>query len=152
MRGPGARKPDRRRGFTLVELAVTVLIVGILAGIMVPNLQEAILKAQVAHITSDAQTISQAAYQYSSDHGSFPTSQTQLTPYLPENFAFEYKGVTYMWIGIGLGNSNNIWQSRSIGILIFIYTARPELQTAMKALQGPNAYWSSNLVYILYPG
>ena len=152
MRERRGRTPEGRGGFTLVELVVTVLIVGILAGIMVPNLQEALMKAQVAHIASDAQTISQAAYQYVSDHGSFPTSQTQLTPYLPESFEFSYKGVTYMWIGVGLPSADNIWQSRSIGLLIFFYPARPELQTAMKALQGPNTYWSSALVYTIYAG
>lgn len=131
---------------------MVVMIVGILAGLVMPNLHEALMKAQAAHIASDAHTISLAAYDYLSDNGAFPSSQSALTSRLPEGFRFSYKGVTYMWFAFTLPNTNNSWRSRNIGLLLISYPGRSDLQQAMKALQGPDSYWSPTLFYYIYPG
>lgn len=148
-----------RAGFTLAELAVVVMVVGILAGLALPNLRYALLKADAAHIVSDAHTISLAAYDYIADNGTFPGSAgygmvpPQLADHLPENFEFNYKeDVTYAWFSFTLPNTNNFWQSRSIGILVINYSARPELAQAMRAHLGPDKSWSSTMFYFIYGG
>ncbi len=150
--------PNRKAGFTLVELAVALLIVGILAGLALPNLHQAILKADAAHIASDAHTVQLAAYAYLNDHGSFPSPgpmgavPPQLKSYLPEHFAFGYKGAKYWWIGFTLPNDNNVWKSRTIGLFVVNYSAQRDLAEPMKTYAGPDAYWSTTMFYYLYAG
>lgn len=151
-RSPARQPRSDRHGFTLVELAVVVMIVGILAGLVMPNLHQALMKAQAAHIASDAHTISLAAYDYLSDNGTFPTSRAALTSRLPADFSWSYKGATYIWFGLTLPNSNNSWHSRNVGLLLISYPSRPDLQSAMQALQGPDSYWSPSLFYYIYAG
>ena len=98
-----------RRGFTMAEVAIVVMVVGILAGITLPNLRYAMLKADAAHIVSDAHTISLAAYEQLSETGSFPSSgaygvvPSQMEDYLPENYEFRYRGdVLYAWFSFTL--------------------------------------------------
>lgn len=147
-----------RAGFTLAELAVTVMIVGILAGVALPNLHYALLKAEASRLVSEAHTIRTAAFDYMSDYGRFPPSSgsgvvpAALKPYLPENYSFTINRVSYAWIAINFPNTNNPWQCRSLGILMINYSARQDLSRPMQAHQGPDAYWSATLFYYLIPG
>lgn len=148
-----------RAGFTLAELAIVVMVVGILAGLALPNLRDAMFKADAAHIVSDAHTISLAAYDYLSENGRFPSSSgygtvpAQLVPHLPENYEFNYKdAVLYAWFSFTLPNANNFWQSRNIGILVINYSARRDLADAMKGHMGPDKSWSSTMFYFIYAG
>ncbi len=147
-----------RRGFSLAELAVTVMIVGILAGVALPNLRSVLLKAQASRIVSDAHTVSLAAYEYLAENGSFPgsggygTIPGGLATYLPEDFDFEPNGVQYAWFSINLPNANNVWQTRSLGIFIISYPNRQDLATPMQQHMGTDKYWSSTLFYFLYRG
>lgn len=62
------RRP-RRRGFTLIEVMVVVIIIGILASISIANLQAAQDKARVANLQSNLKTISVGLEGFSSDNG-----------------------------------------------------------------------------------
>ena len=148
-----------KRGFTLAELAVVVMIVGILSGVALPNLRYAMLKGDAAHIVSDAHTISLAAYAYLGDNGRFPSSSgygmvpPQMANYLPENYEFGYRGdVTYAWFTFTLPNANNYWQSRNIGLLLINYSTRPDLADPMKAHMGPDKAWGPTMFYFIYAG
>lgn len=147
-----------RRGFTLAELAVTVMVVGILAGLALPNVRYAILKADAAHIVSDAHTVQLAAYEYLYDNGSFPSfsgygiAPPGLEPYLPDGFSFMYKGVQYAWWSFTFPTANNFWKSRNIGIFLINYQSRLDLADPMKSHTGPDAYWNPTLFYFIYPG
>ena len=70
----GGRRGHRRSGFTLVELSVVVMIVGILASVAVPAIQYGILKADGAQLVGDAHTVSLATYEYIPENGRFPNS------------------------------------------------------------------------------
>jgi prepilin-type N-terminal cleavage/methylation domain-containing protein len=87
--------PDpKRSGFSLVELMVVVLVVGLLAGIAIPNFQQALLKARAADAIADLQVIRVAVYAYVGDNYTWPADVSRgavpagLAEYLPENFAF----------------------------------------------------------------
>lgn len=57
-------EPSRRGGFTLIELLIVVLIIGLLAAIMVPRLDEARSRAHFTSIVSDFRNLSQAQELY----------------------------------------------------------------------------------------
>lgn len=63
--------------FTLIELLIVVLIIGILAAIAVPNVQQAFTRAQTARVYADFRHISSAIEQYTADHGAHIPYQTQ---------------------------------------------------------------------------
>ncbi len=72
------------RGFTLVELMVVIVIIGILATIVAINVIPATGKAQVSKAKADVATLSQALDQYRLDNMNYPTAaeglQALVTP------------------------------------------------------------------------
>jgi prepilin-type N-terminal cleavage/methylation domain-containing protein len=71
-------------GFTLVELLVVVLIIGILAAIAVPNFVNAEGKSKTAVVKQNMHTIQVAVEAYATDSaGSYCSSSSGWEPYLP---------------------------------------------------------------------
>ena len=152
------RRPLARGGFTLVELVVVTMIVAILASIAVPLFRETLLKADAAHLVADAHTVSLATYEFLAEDGRFPgtgglgTIPPELAGFLPDNFPFTYKDIEYQWFSFTFPDRNNVWQTRTLGVLLFDYSNRPEMAEAMYSHYGPDAYWSSEIFYFLYRG
>jgi len=97
-----------RRGFTLVELMVAMLIVGILATLSVPSISAMVRRADAARVVADVHAIRIAAHDYYAANGTYPASGSAgtvpgtLAPSLPRGFSFRYKTVTYRWRRFGL--------------------------------------------------
>jgi general secretion pathway protein G len=74
------RKTIRRSqdGFTLIELMVVILIIGLLATIVVQNLRSATDKAKRVKAQADISQIKSALDRYYLDAGSYPTSDQGL--------------------------------------------------------------------------
>ena len=62
----------RRKGFTLIELLIVVAIIGILAGIAVPNFLNARLKATIARVYAEQKAINEAYLMYKMDNQEWP--------------------------------------------------------------------------------
>ena len=70
-----ARMHKAARGFTLIEIMVVVVILGILAAIVAPNVMRRIDDAQVTKVSSDLRTIETALNLYRMDNFRYPTSE-----------------------------------------------------------------------------
>jgi len=68
----GAAKVRALRGFTLVELLIVMVIVGILAAAMMLLGGSATDKAKATRIVSEMKIMKSAEYLYFSDYGSWP--------------------------------------------------------------------------------
>jgi len=68
----------QQRGFTLIEIMVVVIILGILAAIVAPNVIGRIDDAQAARVQQDLRGIESALKFYRLDNFSYPTSEQGL--------------------------------------------------------------------------
>ena len=63
---------DNLRGFTLIELMFVVAVIGILAGIAIPNFLEAQTRSKIARVKSDLALSQNALESYYLDHNVYP--------------------------------------------------------------------------------
>ena len=86
--------PRRSRGFTLIELMVVLVIMGVLAALIVPNIIGRTDEARVTAAKTDIATIMQALKLYKLDNGFYPSQEQGLqalvvkpsTPPVPGNW------------------------------------------------------------------
>jgi general secretion pathway protein G len=68
----------RSRGFTLIEIMVVVIIIGLLAAVIVPSVVGKVGEARVAKAKQDVQAIGTALTMYRLDNFKYPTSDQGL--------------------------------------------------------------------------
>ncbi|MEO0483903.1 MAG: prepilin-type N-terminal cleavage/methylation domain-containing protein [Planctomycetota bacterium] len=71
-----ARKQVKRKGFTLVEILIVVVILGILAAIVVPQFARATDDARLGNVRSQVQTLENQIELYRAREGAYPAAAT----------------------------------------------------------------------------
>lgn len=73
-----------REGFTLIELMIVVLVIGILAALAIPNYVNMQNRAKEASTKSNAHTLQLAVEDYAVTHGGvYSVAAADITPLLP---------------------------------------------------------------------
>lgn len=65
----------RHGGFTLVEIMIVVLVIGIVVGLARPAMQRTQLRARAAAYWNDCRVFAAAFHQYAAETGDFPPDQ-----------------------------------------------------------------------------
>jgi prepilin-type N-terminal cleavage/methylation domain-containing protein len=68
-----------RRGFTLVELLVVIVIIAALAGLTAPMVLSKVKKADQTEAISNARQIGMAMFEFQSEYGRYPDTKTLAT-------------------------------------------------------------------------
>ncbi|HET9481736.1 MAG TPA: type II secretion system protein GspG [Candidatus Polarisedimenticolia bacterium] len=76
MKRSGAIHSNRHAGFTLIELLIVVAIIGIIAAIAIPNLNNAIDRSKQKKTMADMKAISTAVENYMIDSNYYPIATT----------------------------------------------------------------------------
>jgi prepilin-type N-terminal cleavage/methylation domain-containing protein len=117
---------SRRGGFSLIELLVAMSIVGILAGLAIPNMRNVTFRARATALFGDLNTIRQATLDYNADQNAWPSEEVSgtvpagLVAYLPEGFSFQGEGyeLDFENITLPFGLPGNPSVNRMVGVAV----------------------------------
>ncbi|ODV02152.1 MAG: hypothetical protein ABT20_15140 [Rubrivivax sp. SCN 70-15] len=71
MHGPRPRPPTRRRGFTLIELAIAMVVLAILAAVALPTFTGSIRKSRRSDAFAALTAVQQAQERWRNNHGAY---------------------------------------------------------------------------------
>jgi len=95
-----ARQGLRSRGFTLVELLLVIVILGILAAVATPLVAQYLGDASQAAAESNLEAAQKGVYIFHAQNGIWPTSLTpdlfqyNHTPTMPTGYSLQYDNLT----------------------------------------------------------
>jgi prepilin-type N-terminal cleavage/methylation domain-containing protein len=75
-------KCSDNRGFTIIEIVITIAVVAILSAILVPVISQNIQSARFARAASDVKTLGEAIVQFRKDTAVWPTSRAGAPIYM----------------------------------------------------------------------
>jgi len=119
---------SKRSGFTLVEILIVVVILGILAAIVIPQFTEASTEAKLSSLCTDLQTLRSQIELYKIQHNDTPptfanftaqmTAQTQLDgtpgtdygPYMQKIPINQFNNLTNLDNDATIGNDGGGWE------------------------------------------
>ena len=131
-----AARRESQSGFTLIEILVVVLVIGIIASIAVTAYTRQIDKARVAATAGDLKTFHTGFLSYATDRNQFPPDSHLQAPYhLPNGAGVEPYLPVRRWAGeTPLGGFYN-WEGPNnypyAGISLFEATAEPSVMAML---------------------
>lgn len=112
----------RRRGFTLVELLVVIVIIASLAALSAPMIMGQVKKAARTEAISNSKQIGLAMFEFEQDYGSYPDSNTleDLTEAFPDaevtgEAGSDSNGLFKQLLHAGIASSEEIFYAKAKG-------------------------------------
>ena len=100
-------KPGASKGFTLVELAVVIVIIGVLAAFGVPRFLKSVERSKAAEAFSYLSAVRSSQERYLAQYGQYSTDLTQLD--------IQYPTPAYFTVGtVSVGSTSQIQNSWSL--------------------------------------
>jgi type IV pilus assembly protein PilA len=87
------RNTNSRRGFTLVEIMIVVVIIGLLAAMAIPAFQKVRQNSQDKAVMNNLRQLSAAANQYFLEFGVVSVAYEDIVGTSPEHYLREFKPV-----------------------------------------------------------
>jgi type II secretory pathway pseudopilin PulG len=90
-------------GFTILELLIVCCVIGIIANILIPELNSAIYRAKAGKIIEDYNMVRTMVHQHYADHSFYPPDQgpgvepPELTPYMSGRLVWVHPDYQYDW-------------------------------------------------------
>jgi prepilin-type N-terminal cleavage/methylation domain-containing protein len=129
----------RRTGFTIIELMMVMIVIGLLAGLAVLKYVDLRHRARAAQVAADLEAVRLAAYGAWYEHNGWPSDAgngivpADLVPYLPQNFSFTKPEYSLDWenfVPPGGGPSSGM----QLGVVVT--AASPRLQRTLEQTLG----------------
>src|SRR3989338_915782 len=108
-----------RRGFTLLEILIVVIIIGILATLAMPQFTKSVKKAKMAeaYIVLGAMRTAQLRYYASTSPSEFTNDPSKLDIDVPSSTYFDYTCVGGGWANNGDGPNGDVEATGKSGVL-----------------------------------
>lgn len=136
------RRRGHRPGFSLIELMIVVLVVGIVASIGLPHYQQVLLKARAAEVVGQMDVIKVAAYNYFLDNAGWPAdvnrgeTPPELASLLPNDFSFDQGEYMLDWDNWTLPDGTPSNPDTGVQVGISLVTTDEDLGNAFLDLLG----------------
>jgi MSHA pilin protein MshA len=144
-----------RRGFTMIELLVVLIFMGILASIALLKYIDLRNEAETARVAGEMHAIRVAAFNYYADQQTWPPDGAAgavppaLAPYLPGGFSFTYPKYQLDFENVPGGGGTGV----TIGVTLT--TSDPSLLARLQRRLGtstPYILLGGNLTYVIVDG
>lgn len=93
------------KGFTIIELLVVIVVIGILVGLLLPNLFSAQQRGRDADRKNDLKTIQQQLEAFYNDNQAYPADLSELTPDYMDEVPEDPQGGAYTYDATSGGTS-----------------------------------------------
>lgn len=146
--------PSSTAGFTLIEMLLVVVIIGILMAIVVPNYRAIHNKARAVDVMADIDVIAQAVRDYQADAMTWPADApagvipSGLASYLPTGFSFAGEDFTLDWDNFSIpgGLPGDPGTTRILGV--GVVTDNDDLGDALVELFGARNWFVTGSSYV----